>query len=145
LGINVGGKDAGVVSKGSDGGLRMCGNICSVDCIEDGAKDTTLGNRGPHREVVRVLGTLTHPEEPVPQVGLQDKVVGGWEYPLELEQQARVPDSIEGLGHVEKDTPAVLPPLKGGGNGVHNAKALLDCGMGRPKAKLVVWDGVLFC
>jgi hypothetical protein len=52
-----------------------------------------------------------------------------------------VPDSIEGLGHVEKDTPAVLPPLKGGRNGIHNAKALLDCGMERPKAKLVVWDG----
>jgi hypothetical protein len=49
----------------------MCGDIC----IENGA--TTLGNGGPDREVVRVLGTLAHHEEPVPQVGLQDKVVGG--------------------------------------------------------------------
>ena len=38
--------------------------------VEDGAYDTTLGNRGPDREAARILGTLAHPEEPVHQVGL---------------------------------------------------------------------------
>ena len=58
--------------------------------------------------------------------------------------QARVPDSIEGLGNVEKDTPALPSCLKGGRNGVRNAKALMDCGMARSKAELVVWVGVFF-
>ena len=106
------------------------------DCIEDGAQDTALGNRGPDRELIRIPG------EPVPQVWLPDKVVGGREYPLE--KKARVSDSIEGLGHVEKGTLAVPSCLKRGGNKVHNAKALIDCGMERPETETVVWDGVFF-
>ena len=48
---------------------------------------------------------------------------------------------MEGLGHVEKDTPLSLSPyLKGGGNGVHNAKELMHCEMARPETELVVWD-----
>jgi hypothetical protein len=61
-----------------------------------------------------VLDTQTHTKEPVPHVGLEDKVVGRWEYLIELEQQARVSDSIAGLGHVKKSSSAILPLLKRG-------------------------------
>lgn len=48
-----------------------------------------------------------------------------------------MPDPIEGLSHVQEDTPAVLSSLKGGGDSVHEAEALLHCGVGGPKTKLV--------
>ena len=59
---------------------------------------------------------------------------------MELENQAREPDSIEGLGHLEKDIPAASSCHKGGGNRVHNEKALIDCGMVKPETVLVLWD-----
>ena len=68
----------------------------------------------------------TNPKEAVPKIGLEDKIVGAGKYMFEREQKARVPNPIELLSDIEKDTPAILPSLKGGGNGVNNSEALLD-------------------
>jgi hypothetical protein len=85
-----------------------------------------LGYRSLDRKAGREFSTLTNPEETVPQIGLEDKIIGTRKDMLELEQQARVPNSIERLRDVEKDAPAILFSLKGGGNGVYNPEALLD-------------------
>jgi hypothetical protein len=47
---------------------------------------------------------LTYPEEPVLKVELEDKIKGTRKDHFELEQQARVPDSIKCLSNVKKDT-----------------------------------------
>lgn len=49
-----------------------------------------------------------------------------------------MPDPIEGLGFVEEGRRAVLFSLKGGGDGVYDTVALLDCRVLGPKPKLVV-------
>jgi hypothetical protein len=73
----------------------------------------------------------------VPEIGLRDKIVGAGKDMFELEQQAKVPNPIKCLCDVEKDTPAILFSLKGGGNGVNN---LLDSRVMSSESTLMVGD-----
>jgi hypothetical protein len=86
---------------------------------------------------------LTYPEEPVLKVGLKDKIKGARKDLFELEQQARVPDAIKRLSDVKKDTPAILSSLKGRGNGIRDAEALLDSRVEGSETKLVGGDDLL--
>ena len=70
--------------------------------------------------------------------------VGAGKDEFELEQQSGVPDSIERLSDIEKDAPAILPLLKGIGNEVNYAKALLDRGVEGAESKLVRWYNSLW-
>ena len=54
-----------------------------------------------------------------------------------------MPDSIERLSDVQKDTPAILSSLKGRGNGIGDAEALLDSRMEGSETKLVGGDDLL--
>lgn len=65
---------------------------------------------------------------------------------LELQKQARVPNSIKSLRHIEEDTPAILLPLKSRRNYVNDSECLLGCGVFRPETKLMMWDNAKgFC
>ena len=63
-----------------------------------------MGYRRLNREASREFSTLTNPKEAVTKIGLEDKIVGAGKDMFELEQQARVPNLIEHLCDVEKDT-----------------------------------------
>lgn len=102
-----------------------------------------MGYRRLNREAGREFSTLTNPKEAVPKIGLEDKIVGTGKDMFELEQQARVPNPIERLCDVEKDTPAILFSLKGGGNGVNNTEALLDSRVVSSETTLMVGDNFL--
>jgi hypothetical protein len=78
-------------------------------------------------EIDREGWSLTDPGLPTYKVGLQDEVIG-WK---ELPQQAGMPNSIESLRFVEEGHRAVLLLLKGGGYGIDDTMALLDCGVPR--------------
>jgi hypothetical protein len=67
------------------------------------------------------LSALSYSEEPVLKVGLKDKIKVARKDLFELEQQARVSDSIKRLSDVVKDTPAILSSLWAGGNGTRDA------------------------
>jgi hypothetical protein len=102
-----------------------------------------LRNRSFNRDVRGELSALTYPEEPVLKVGLKDEVKGARKDLFELEQQARVPDAIKRLSDVKKDTPAILSSLKGRGNGIRDAEALLDSRVEGSETKLVGGDDLL--
>jgi hypothetical protein len=102
-----------------------------------------LGYRRFNREAGREFSTLTNSKEAVPKIGLEDKIVGAGKDTLELKQQARVPNPIERLCDVEKDTPAILFSLKGGGNDVDNTEALLDSRVVSSETTLIVGDNFL--
>jgi hypothetical protein len=44
-----------------------------------------------------------------------------------------MPDSIKCLSDEKENSPAILPSLKGGGNGIRDAEALLDSRMEGPE------------
>jgi hypothetical protein len=54
-----------------------------------------------------------------------------------------VPESIECLSDVKKNTPAILSSLKGGGNGIGDAEALLYSRVEGSETKLVGEDDLL--
>ena len=77
---------------------------------------------------------MDNPEESFLNVRIEDKVKSTRNDLFELKQQARVPN-------VEKNTSAVQPSLKGGGNAIGNMKALLDSRVEGSETKLVGGDG----
>jgi hypothetical protein len=54
-----------------------------------------------------------------------------------------VPDSIAPLRDIKKDTSTKLSSLKGGGNGIRDAEALLESRVERSEIKLVGGDNLL--
>ena len=58
-------------------------------------------------------------------------------------QPTRMPNPIECLSDVEKNTPAILSPLTGRGNGINDAKTLLNSKVKGSETKLVEGNDLL--
>jgi len=126
-------RDVVVVSRRAIGGEKK---------VEQGAKNTALGDTGPHLVAVRSHAFIPYLEVTVGKVRLQEQIVWAWEGVLHFIQQVDVPHFVKRLGDVQESRGAQCAFLKACHDLIDNTMHLLDRRVAGSKTKLVAGNEV---